>query len=99
MLSPKPGWLADGGGFPLWAAFCAGDSPPVVVTADGPAGFVLKEPLPSSAEATELLIEFCRLYGLLELGHKYTGQTSNLPPSTAVFLAVLALLFYRNVGL
>ncbi|KAL2176555.1 uncharacterized protein P884DRAFT_260573 [Thermothelomyces heterothallicus CBS 202.75] len=99
VLSPKPGWLADGGKFPPWAAFCAGDRPLVVVTADGPAGFVFKEPPPSSTEATELLIEFCRLYGLLKLEHKYKDQSSNLPPPIAAFLAALALPFYRNVGL
>lgn len=99
VLSPKPGWLAESGEFPPWAAFCACDRPLVVVTADGVAGFVRKESPPSSAEATELLIEFYRLYGLLEPGHKHKGQTSNLPPPTAAFLAALALPFYRNVGL
>lgn len=24
ILSPRPGWTADGGGFPLWAASCSG---------------------------------------------------------------------------
>jgi hypothetical protein len=66
VLSPKPGWSADGGDFPPWAAFFAGHVCFVVVKTDVSAPLSLKEPPPNSAKASELLIELCSLYGLLD---------------------------------
>jgi hypothetical protein len=99
ILSPKPGWLGDQGHFPPWAAFCSGNVRFVVVTTDGPVAFALNEPPPSSSEATELLIEFCSLYGLLAPEHKCKGQQTELSPPIAAFLAALALPFSRYDGL
>lgn len=57
ILSPLPGWTVDGGGVPLWAAFCSGHVRFVVAIADGPASFPSPGELPpNSTEATELLI-------------------------------------------
>ncbi|KAK3936439.1 hypothetical protein QBC46DRAFT_419368 [Diplogelasinospora grovesii] len=99
ILSPKLGWSAGGGGFPPWAAFCSGEACFVVVSADGPAAFSPNEPPPNSAEATELLIELCGLYGLLGPGAGPRDKPSEIPPPTAAFLAALALPFYRDVKL
>lgn len=107
ILAPKPGWSADGGGFPPWAAFCSGSSSNsgndnginarfAVVTADRPASFSLSEPPPSSTEATDLLIELYSLYGLLEPEQWPGHQQSELSPATAAFFAALALPFYRS---
>lgn len=64
ILSPLPGWTADGGGVSPWAAFCSGHVRFVVAVADRPASFPSPGELPpNSAEATELLIQFCAMYG------------------------------------
>lgn len=100
ILSPLPGWTADGGGVPPWAAFCSGPARFVVAVADGPASFPSPdESPPNSAEATELLIEFCAMYGLLEPEHQPDGHPSELSPAIAAFLAALVLPFYRHDGL
>ena len=96
VLAPKPGWSADTGGFPPWAAFCSHEARFVVVTADGPTTFSSSEPPPNSAEATELLIELCRLSGFLEPEHQPSDAHSELSPATAAFFATLALPFYRH---
>ncbi|KAK4038466.1 hypothetical protein C8A01DRAFT_47926 [Parachaetomium inaequale] len=58
ILSPRPGWAVDdGGGCPLWAAFCSGYVRFAVAAADGPASFPSpNESPPNSVEATELLV-------------------------------------------
>ena len=109
IISPRPGWTADGGGFPPWAAFCTGQVRFVVAAADGPAGSPFPgESSPNSAEATELLIEFCAIYGLLEPehqpddhqpGHQPDDHPPELSPVTTAFFAALMLPFYRFGGL
>lgn len=87
-------------GVPPWAAFCSGPARFVVAVADGPASFPSPdESPPNSAEATELLIEFCAIYGLLEPEHQPDGHPSELSPAFAAFLAALVLPFYRHDGL
>lgn len=98
ILSPEPGWSADGGDFPPWAAFCSGDARFVVASANDPAAFS-NEPPPDSTQATELLIELCVLYGLFRPRTRPGEKLADIPPSTAAFLAALALPFYRNVDL
>ena len=98
ILAPKPRWSTDAGDFPPWAAFCSGDTAFVVVTANGLADFAAIEPPPSSAEATELFIELCGLYGLLKPPQS-TKIYSELSPASAAVFATLALPFYRQDGL
>ncbi|KAL2020761.1 hypothetical protein VTK56DRAFT_7959 [Thermocarpiscus australiensis] len=94
ILAPKPGWLADGGDFPPWAAFCSGDASFIIV-ADGPVTISPNERAPTSTQATELLIELCSLYGL----ENRRDRQSEISPPTAAFLAALALPFYREASL
>jgi hypothetical protein len=70
-----------------------------VATPNGPASFYPNEPPPDSAQATELLIELCGLYGLLEPEHQPKDQQCELSPATAGFLAALALPFSFYDGL
>lgn len=92
VLAPKPGWLTGNLGFPPWAAFCTGDVRFVISTSK-PLTFAATERPPSSAQATELLIEFCTLFGLCaDKQSKQSKQSSgSLPPYTAAFVAALAL--------
>jgi len=116
ILAPRPGWAADGGGFPPWAAFCSGHVRFVVATADGPESFfsLNESSPPTSVEATELLIQFCAMYGLLEpehlpenhqpgshhpKDHQPGNHQPELSPAIAAFLAALVLPFYRSDGL
>ncbi|KAK4119730.1 hypothetical protein N657DRAFT_684202 [Parathielavia appendiculata] len=74
ILSPKLGWLVAGAHFPPW--------PPIVLAIraswslppNGPAPFCLEEPPRNSAEAMELLIEFCRPFELSRLGTDAMSQ-------------------------
>ncbi|KAF2962891.1 hypothetical protein GQX73_g10683 [Xylaria multiplex] len=98
ILAPKPGWFADGGGFPPWAAYCSGDIHFTVSTNEAITFSPNEELPPTSAQATEFLIELCGLYGLgPEKGMHRSSEI--LLPATAAFLAALALPFYRHVNL
>lgn len=100
ILSPQPGRTAEDKGFSLWAAFCSGHVRFVVATLNGPAGCpVANESVPDSAEATELLIQFCAVYGLLELQQPPDDRGPELSPATADFLVAPALPCYRLGGL
>jgi hypothetical protein len=66
---------------------------------DASAPVSLNEPPPNSTEASELLVEFCSLQGMLELEHEPNNQQSELSPPMAAFIAALALPFYRDAGL
>ncbi|KAI0430730.1 hypothetical protein F5Y09DRAFT_220431 [Xylaria sp. FL1042] len=94
ILAPNPGWFSDGGGFPPWAAYCSGDVQ-FVISTNKTVTFSNEELPPTSAQATDFLIQLCVFYGL---GPK-KGGPRNLPPATAAFLAALALPFYRHVNL
>ncbi|KAH6628120.1 hypothetical protein F5144DRAFT_297029 [Chaetomium tenue] len=98
ILAPQPGWSADTGDFPPWAAFCSGDTAFAIVTVNGPTDLTASEPPPCSAEATELLIEFCEIYGFLRPPQS-TKTCSELPPASAAFFATLSLPFYRQDAL
>ncbi|KAK7425282.1 hypothetical protein QQZ08_008179 [Neonectria magnoliae] len=99
ILAPKPGWSADddGGPYSPWAACCTGDFQFVVATEEQ----VFLDPdaeTPSDAQATELLIEFCNLFGIGHEPSQLNGPVQ-LSPIKAAFLATLAVPFYRMAKL
>ena len=98
ILAPKPGWLTpDSKGYPAWAAFCSGNAQFVILT-DVPFAFEPDDHPPSAAQATELLIEFCSLFGLC--APKRKEKTSEpMGPYTAAFFPALAIPFYRYADL
>lgn len=97
LLAPKPGWHpVDRGEYPPWAAFCGGDADCVIVT-DAAMKCDFTGTPPSFVKATELLIEFCRLFGLGVVPAETAAQP--LAPYTAAFYAALALPFGHFQGL
>ncbi|KAK4113739.1 hypothetical protein N656DRAFT_788667 [Canariomyces notabilis] len=87
ILSPKLGWAANEGDFPLWAAFCSGDACFVIVSVHEQAALSNEQP-PDSFEATELLIELWP-----------RDRPGEISPSIAASFAALALPFYRQIHL
>lgn len=99
VLAPAPGWAAkdDEGAFSPWAARCMGSTKFII----GTEKTVLMDPCaqpPSATEATELLIEFCNLFGIGHESHR-SADPSPLSPIKAAFLANLAIPFYRMAKL
>jgi len=93
VLSPELGWSGSGKGLPPWAASLQEH---LVIETSEP---VPDSPSPpSSTEATELLLEFCRLFNLETEGNQ-NKQWDQLAPCRAGFFAALALPFYRFMGL
>lgn len=96
ILSPKMGWRTrDQRGLPLWATSF---TPDVKL---GIKASVTGEDIcspPTSSEATELLIELCRLF---KLGANPAGgsRLTPMPPYKASFLAAIALPFYEFMSL
>ena len=86
VLAPGPGWRVSQP--PAWTA-CASRDVRFVLLTDKPILLDLEEPLPSSSDAADLVIELCNLFGLDE---------EPLPPYTAAFLAALALPLYEEQG-
>ncbi|KAM0361041.1 hypothetical protein ACHAO7_012050 [Fusarium culmorum] len=92
ILSPKIGWRAkDQGRLPPWATSFTTEVK-LGIKASVPA-VEIRLP-PSSSQATELLVELCRLF---DLGAKPTDASSlePMPPYKAAFLATLVLPFYN----
>lgn len=104
ILASKPGWAAKGAkvvNFTPWATLCPDDAH-FGLYADEPAEVYQQERPPSSAEAVELLVEFCSLFGLGNPQRRRgrpRKDASELSPVTSAFLAALALPFYRYVEL
>ncbi|KAF4469520.1 hypothetical protein FALBO_3565 [Fusarium albosuccineum] len=99
ILAPKPAWAADdeGGAFSPWDARCTGDARFVIATEEQVSIDPSAQP-PKPTEATELLIEFCNLFGI---GHepRRSRDPRPLSPIKAAFLATLAIPFYRMAKL
>lgn len=99
ILAPAPAWAAkdDQGTFTPWAAQFTGDLHFIVATEEEVSMNSNTQP-PTPTEATELLIEFCNLFGI---GHesRQSDETSLLSPVKAGFLAALAIPFYRMAKL
>ncbi|KAM5347009.1 hypothetical protein ACJ41O_010014 [Fusarium nematophilum] len=99
ILAPTPAWAADdqGGAYSPWDARCAGDVRFVIATEEQVSIDADAEP-PSPTEATQLLIEFCNLFGI---GHepRRSRDPTPLSPIKAAFLATLAIPFYRMAKL
>ncbi|KPM35390.1 hypothetical protein AK830_g11173 [Neonectria ditissima] len=95
ILAPKPGWAADsnGGPFSPWAACCTGDFQ-VVVATQQQVFFHPDAEAPTDAQATELLIELCNLFGIAHEPLQVNGSVQ-LSPIKAAFLATLGIPFYR----
>ncbi|KAF4968016.1 hypothetical protein FZEAL_10448 [Fusarium zealandicum] len=99
ILAPKPAWSAndEGGAYSPWDARCTGDLRFVIATEEQVSIDTHARP-PNPMEATELLIEFCNLFGI---GHEpcRSRDPSPLSPIKAAFLATLAIPFYRMAKL
>ncbi|KAF5026210.1 hypothetical protein F66182_1707 [Fusarium sp. NRRL 66182] len=99
ILAPRPGWAADdkGGAYTPWDAQHTGDAR-FVITTEGQFSIDTDAEPPTPTEATELLIEFCNLFGI---GHEpcRSRDPSPLSPIKAAFLATLAIPFYRMAKL
>ncbi|KAF5573476.1 hypothetical protein FPCIR_13963 [Fusarium pseudocircinatum] len=96
ILGPKIGWQAtDQGRLPPWATSLTTEVK-LNIKASTPA-IEIGWP-PSSSEATELLIELCRLF---DLGAEETDASGlePLPPYKASFLATLVIPFYKFTNL
>ncbi|OIW26963.1 hypothetical protein CONLIGDRAFT_547286, partial [Coniochaeta ligniaria NRRL 30616] len=91
ILSPETGWSVEGGGYPAWAASCNAHFD---IRTTNVVTMSRNERPPDSAQATELLIEFCSLYGLGP-----PGESESFSPATAAFLTALTLPFCRYVKL
>ncbi|KAG5778133.1 hypothetical protein H9Q73_008205 [Fusarium xylarioides] len=96
ILNPKIGWQArDLGRLPPWAAsFKTGIK--LGIKASVPAVDIRLPP--NSSEATELLIELCRLFNL-EADLTGACGLESMPPYKASFLAALVLPFYNFMKL
>ncbi|GKU13638.1 hypothetical protein FLAG1_11456 [Fusarium langsethiae] len=99
ILSPKIGWRArDQGRLPPWATSFTTDVKLGIKASDPAIEIGLP---PNSSQATELLIELCRLFNH-EADAADAADSSNLepmPPYKASFLATLVLPFYNFMGL
>ncbi|KAI6775203.1 hypothetical protein HG530_001961 [Fusarium avenaceum] len=99
ILASRSGWAADDqeGAYTPWDAQFTDDVQFVVATG-GPVSIDTDAEPPTPAEATELLIEFCNLFGI---GHEpcRSKDPSPLSPIKAAFLATLAIPFYRMAKL
>ncbi|KAJ3467522.1 hypothetical protein MRS44_005086 [Fusarium solani] len=96
ILSPKMGWRAmDLGQLPPWATYFNTGIKISIKASDSVADMRLP---PTSSEATELLIELCRLFNL---GADSTGDSSlqPMPLHKASFMAALVLPFYTFMRL
>ncbi|RGP71111.1 hypothetical protein FLONG3_7239 [Fusarium longipes] len=98
ILAPTPGWAANGrGAHTPWDARCTGEVRFLIAT-EGQVAIDLDMEPPTSTEATELLIEFCNLFGI---GHesRQSRDPTLLSPIKTAFLATLAIPFYRMAKL
>lgn len=95
VLAPNPGWAVDGIYTP-WDARFTSDVRFVIATEEQ-VSFDSDAELPTPTEATDLLIEFCELFGIDHpIGSK---SPTTLSPIKAAFLASLAIPFYRMAKL
>jgi len=97
LLAPGLGWTIRGP-LPPWTAHYDRTTR-FVITTDLPFNFMDNERPPSSAEATELLIEFCRLYDFRSPSAHGKSSSGSLPQPTAGFLAAFMLPFYSELKL
>ncbi|EEU47265.1 uncharacterized protein NECHADRAFT_77536 [Fusarium vanettenii 77-13-4] len=96
ILSPKMGWRAmDLGKLPPWATYFNTGIKISIRASDSVTDMRLP---PTSSEATELLIELCRLFNL---GADSTGDSSlqPMPLHEASFMAALVIPFYTFMRL
>jgi len=97
LLALGLGWTIKGP-LPPWVAHYD-RATRFVLTTDLPFNFLDNERPPSSVEATELLIEFCRLYDFQSLSAYGKSSSGSLPQPTAGFLAAFMLPFYSELKL
>ncbi|KAE9373832.1 hypothetical protein N431DRAFT_337065 [Stipitochalara longipes BDJ] len=97
LLAPGLGWTIKGP-LPPWAAHYD-KATRFVITTDLPFNFLDNERPPSSVEATELLIEFCRLFDFQSPSAYGKSLSGSLPQPTAGFLAAFMLPFYSELKL
>ncbi|KAF5674937.1 hypothetical protein FHETE_2688 [Fusarium heterosporum] len=99
ILASRPGWAADDqeGAYTPWDAQYK-DGVEFVIATERQIVLDTDAKLPTPTEATELLIEFCNLFGI---GHEpcRSRDPSPLSPIKAAFLATLAIPFYRMAKL
>ncbi|KAL2760460.1 hypothetical protein ACRALDRAFT_2056535, partial [Sodiomyces alcalophilus JCM 7366] len=100
ILSPDLGWDCDGEEFPPWSALLS-PSRPITITVDGISshnGSDYKTSAPNSAQAVELLIELCEIFGL-GTGAIRSSNLQPLAPCDAAFLAALMIPFHYSMSL
>ncbi|APA15905.1 hypothetical protein sscle_15g106750 [Sclerotinia sclerotiorum 1980 UF-70] len=97
LLAPGLGWIVKGP-LPPWTAHYDETARFVIVT-DVPFNFLDDQRPPAASKATELLIEFCRLYGIGSQNACTESLSESLPQPTTGFLAALALPFYNALNL
>lgn len=97
ILSPEVGWGAkDEGKLPMFATFLNQDAQ--IAIGGAPISAAQAHSAPSSLEAIELLIEFCRLFHP-GTEHIEAGEWEAMSPCRAGFLAALVLPFYTFMDL
>ncbi|KAF4449559.1 hypothetical protein F53441_7218 [Fusarium austroafricanum] len=99
ILAPQSGWTADdqGGLCTPWDAAFASNVR-FVIAIEGEVLINTEMEPPTPTEATDLLIEFCNLFGIGHEPHRSKDPTP-LSPIKAAFLATLAIPFYRMAKL
>ncbi|KAL5620220.1 hypothetical protein FOBRF1_003466 [Fusarium oxysporum] len=99
ILASQSGWAADGQGGPCapWDAKFASDVRFIIAT-EGQVSIDSDAVPPAPTEATDLLIEFCNLFGI-DHEPRRSKDPSTLSPIKAGFLAALAIPFYRMAKL
>ncbi|KPA39343.1 hypothetical protein FLAG1_07800 [Fusarium langsethiae] len=92
IISPKIGWkVRDKGGLPPWAT-CFAAEVKILIEAAAPA-VEIRSP-PNSSEATELLIELCKLLSFRTNTTDVIPGLEPMQPYKVSFLATLMLSFY-----
>ncbi|KAJ4259683.1 hypothetical protein NW762_007614 [Fusarium torreyae] len=99
ILAPRSGWAVtdEVGVYTPWDAQFTSDVRFVIAT-EGQVSIDTDAEPPTPTEATELLIEFCNLFGIGHEPHR-SRDPSPLSPIKAAFLATLAIPFYRMAKL
>ncbi|KAF7856013.1 hypothetical protein EAF04_009969 [Stromatinia cepivora] len=97
LLAPGLGWTVKGP-LPPWTAHYD-ETTRFVIATDVPFNFLDDERPPAASKATDLLIEFCRLYDISSQTACTESLSESLPQPTTGFLAALALPFYNKLNL
>ncbi|PFH61891.1 hypothetical protein XA68_15907 [Ophiocordyceps unilateralis] len=93
--SPYMGWLVVKGKLPPWAACLWKSGVQIIIETEDPTTDTCSAP--SSAEALDLLVEFCRLFGLGK-EESHDDKYESMSPYREAFFAALLLPYYNAKG-